>query len=221
MAVRSDSELDFSRLYIFGAGGHGREIAWLAESAWSEVPEIVFLVDNRRFLTSPVDGYPVRILDDEYLGDDSRFVVAVGDSSLRRRVASGFESRGASAATIVHPGVEHSARVIIEAGAVVFPGCILTTDVRVGRHAHLNAACTVSHFSQVGDFSTLSPGVHVAGNVYIGDDVFVGVGANIINGPPGNPLLVGDGAVIAAGACVTDHVASGSMVAGVPAVRKR
>jgi sugar O-acyltransferase (sialic acid O-acetyltransferase NeuD family) len=219
--MRSEIELNFSRLYIFGAGGHGREIAWLAESAWQDVPEIVFLVDHQKYVRPPVDGRPVRLLSDEYLGRDSRFVVAVGDPASRRRIAAAFDSRGASAATIVHPGVERSEHVAIGAGAVVFPGCILTTDVTVGRHTHLNAACTVSHSSRVGEFSTLSPGVHVAGNVHIGADVFVGVGANIINGLPNTPLIVGDGAVIAAGSCVINHVVSRSMVAGVPAMRKR
>ena len=26
---------DFDTLYVFGAGGHGREIAWLADEIWS------------------------------------------------------------------------------------------------------------------------------------------------------------------------------------------
>ncbi|MFF1635244.1 acetyltransferase [Leifsonia sp. NPDC058248] len=219
--MRSELDLGFSRLYLFGAGGHGREIAWLAESAWRDVPEIVFLVDDPRYASGTVDGHPVRLLGDEELGPDSRFVVAVGDPASRRRIAGVIESRGASAATIVHPGVERSARVAIGEGAVVFPGSVLTTNVTIGRHAHVNAACTVSHDSRVGDFSTVSPGVHVAGNVRIGDGVFVGVGASIINGTPDAPLVVGDGAVIAAGACVIRSVDSGSLVAGVPAVRKR
>jgi sugar O-acyltransferase (sialic acid O-acetyltransferase NeuD family) len=219
--MHSEIELDFSRLYVFGAGGHGRETAWLAENAWRDVPEIVFLVDDQRYASRPVDGHPVRLLGDEEFGPDSRFVVAVGDPAARRRVAGVFESRGASAATIVHPGVERSARVAIGAGAVVFPGSVLTTNVTIGRHAHLNAACTVSHDSRVGDFSSLSPGVHVAGNVHIGEGVFVGVGASIINGSADAPLVIGDDAVIAAGACVIRSVDPGSLVAGVPAVRKR
>jgi len=68
--------------------------------------------------------------------------------------------------------------------------------------------------------TTLAPGVHVSGNVYIGQNVYVGPGASIINGRAGNPLIIGDGAVIAVGACVTKSVEAGAMAAGVPALRK-
>jgi acetyltransferase-like isoleucine patch superfamily enzyme len=73
----------------------------------------------------------------------------------------------------------------------------------------------------VGDFSTVSPGVNIAGNVHVGEGVFFGVGANVINGVHSRPLVIGDGAVVAAGACVTRDVEPNSMVAGVPAIRKR
>jgi acetyltransferase-like isoleucine patch superfamily enzyme len=81
--------------------------------------------------------------------------------------------------------------------------------------------CTIGHDVVVGSYSTLSPGVHVSGNVRIGGNVFIGTGACIINGRASEPLTIGDGAVVAAGACVTRSVDPGAMVAGVPAIRKR
>ena len=95
------------------------------------------------------------------------------------------------------------------------------TNVSIGAHAHINIGCTVSHDVAIGEFSTLSPGVHVSGHVQIGRDVFIGTGASIINGRAGNPLVIGDGAVVAAGACVTQPVEAGALVAGVPAIRKQ
>ena len=94
-------------------------------------------------------------------------------------------------------------------------------DIALGEHVHVNIGCSVSHDVRIDDFSTLSPGVHVSGHVKIGRDVFIGTGANIINGSAASPLVIGDGALIAAGACVTKSVEAGSLVAGVPAVRKK
>jgi len=219
--MRATPELDFSTLYVFGAGGHGQEIAWVAEAAWSAAPEVVFLVDEQQRTAAEVAGRRVALVDEVDFHADSRFVVGVGDGSVRRRVSGELEQRGAIAATIVHSSVQRSDSVVVGAGAVVFPGTVLTTNVMIGRHAHVNAGCTVSHDSTVGDFSTVSPGVHVAGRVRLGTGVFVGIGASIINGAPGGSLVVGDDAVIAAGACVISDVEGGSMVAGVPAVRKR
>jgi len=220
--MSSKAELGFSTLYVFGAGGHGQEIAWVARSAWREVPEIRFVVDDVRYRSSAVvDGHSVHLLDEVEFGTDSRFVVGVGDSAARRRIAGALEGRGATPATVVHSSVQRSDSAVIAPGAVVFPGSVLTTNVVIGNHAHINSGCTISHDSVVGDFSTVSPGVHVAGRVQIGAGVFIGVGANIINGLPGSPLVVGDDAVIAAGACVIASVDDGSLMAGVPAVRKR
>lgn len=211
----------FNRLYVFGAGGFGREIAWLAEQIWAEAVEIVFLVDNPAYVTGPVSGVPVRLVSDVAAIDGDRFVVAVGDAQLRRRAVAACVGAGFQPAQLVHPRVEMSRFVSLGGGCVVCAGSILTTDISLGEHVHVNLDCTIGHDVVIGDYSTLSPGVHVSGHVQIGRDVFIGTGANIINGSAASPLIIGDGALIAAGACVTKSVESGALVAGVPAVRKR
>lgn len=211
----------FRRLYVFGAGGHGREIAYLVSQSWGELVEIIYLVDNDLYARGPVNGIPVRLVSSVVSNDEDRFVVAVGDSSLRRKGAEKCLSVGLQPTPLIHPRVEASNSVILGAGCVVCASSVLTVNIELGEHVHINIGCTVSHDVMIGDFSTLSPGVHVSGHVQIGRDVFIGTGANIINGSSASPLLIGDGAVIAAGACVTRSVEPGAMVAGVPAVRKR
>ena len=211
----------FSRLYIFGAGGHGREVAWLVEQYWAGQVEPVFLVDQHAYLSPPVNGVVVQLVDDVAVREDDRFVVALGDPAARRRAAVQCMRVGLRPATLVHPRAEMSARVELGQGSVVCAGSIVTTNVAIGTHVHVNLACTISHDVRIGDYATLSPGVHVSGHVEIGENVFIGTGANIINGRAGAPLVIGKGAVIAAGACVTKSVEAGSLMAGVPAVRKR
>lgn len=212
---------NFGRLLIFGAGGHGREVAWLARQSWGEAVAIEFAVDRPEYLTDDVDGIPVRLLSDCQASHDLRYVAAVGDPAQRRGAVSACGALGLRATRLVHPRIEASASVALGVGSVVCAGSILTVDIDIGEHVHINVGCTVSHDAVIGDFSTLSPGVHVTGNVRIGNGVFIGAGACIVNGRAGKPLSIGDGAVVAAGACVTRSVEPGAMVAGVPAIRKR
>lgn len=209
------------KLAIFGAGGHGRELAWLAELAGWKKSDLFFVVDRPEYLAEEVNSLPVKLLDNVATPSGGiEYVVALGDAVARERSATHCEQAGLSATTLIHPAIQLSCTVKIGAGSVICAGTILTTNIRIGKHVHINIGCTVSHDAVLGDFATLSPGVNIAGHVQIGRHVFIGTGATIINGSSSDPLVVGDGAVIAAGACVTASVEAGAMVAGVPAVKK-
>lgn len=212
---------DFERLLIFGAGGFGREVAWLARNCWGDKVDVCFVVDRSEYLVEEVNGIPVRLLRDCTLMPDIRYVVALGDPNQRRTAVAACESHGLSTTTLVHPRVEASGTTMLGAGSVICAGSILTVNIEIDTHVHINLGCTIGHDTMIGSFSTLAPGVHVSGNVRIGEGVFIGTGTSIINGSADDPLIIGDGAMVAAGSCVTKSVEPGSMVAGVPAVRKR
>lgn len=214
---------EYGRLLIFGAGGFGREIAWLAQQCWGERTEIVFCVDQPHYVSAPVNGIPVKLLEDFAgdTGDQLAYVVAVGDPEHRMRIVGLHEAMGMRPATLVHPRVEASRWIEIGPGSVLCAGVIATTNIVIGAHVHINLDCTIGHDVVIGDYSTLAPGVHVSGNVTIGSRAFIGTGATILNGSSKSPLVIGDGAVVGAGACVTKPVEPGALVVGVPAVRKR
>lgn len=215
------TDAGFRLLYVFGAGGFGREVAWLAEQAWGGQVRVQFLVDNPDYLRPEINGIESMLLSEVRPDPSARFVIAVGDSSSRRRIAGLCESRGLISTILVHPRVEASRWIEIGGGTVICAGVIVTTNIRLGRHVHINLDCTIGHDVVIGDFSTLSPGVHVSGHVHVGQGVFIGTGANIIAGSAENPLVIADNAVVAAGACVIKPVEAGTLVAGVPAIRKR
>lgn len=212
----ADAVEDFETLYIFGAGGHGRELAWLAQEIWGGSRRIAFLVDDPAYLRASVNGIPVRLLDDMAFDATSRYVVAIGDPRERRRLDTEMKARHARATTLVHPRAECSTTVTLGPGAVLAAGVVATTNVALGQHVHVNVGSTLAHDVTIGEFTSVSPGVHIAGHVNIGPDCFIGVGASIINGTEAAPLAIGAGATVAAGACVVRPVAPGTLVAGVP-----
>jgi sugar O-acyltransferase (sialic acid O-acetyltransferase NeuD family) len=205
-----------SNLFIYGAGGFAREVAWLAQTCSFDVAG--FIDDNANHHGAIINGIRVLSLEDAYSMLPNAYVVgAIGspkarESAMQRASAAGFET-----IAIVHPRVEISTFVDIGAGTVVCAGSIITTNIRLGRHVQINLDCTIGHDVIIDDFGTLAPGVHVSGVVHIGRGAYIGTGAVILNGTQEAPLEIGEYSVVGAGACVTKSVAQSITVVGVPA----
>lgn len=208
-------------IIIYGAGGSGREVAWLAEdraAAYGDISLVCFADDDIAKQGERINDVPVLSLRDAVLRfPGAHFVASVGSKSSRATMVDRAVSLGLRAHTLVHPSVVKSRFVMIGEGSIVCAGCILTTNIQIGRHVQINVGCTISHDVMIGDFATLAPGVHIPGEVKIGAGVFFGTGATVVHGTGHEPLVIGDNAVIAAGACVTQPVPAGIAVAGVPA----
>lgn len=209
------------KLHIFGAGGFGREVAWLARQAYPNHVDMEFVVDKSYDTPSSIHDIEVKQLDQINRCPGTYYVVAIGNPASRRSIAEKLTLSGHEPATLIHPSVLTSPYVDIDTGTIICANSIITCDVKIGCHVHINLACTIGHDVVIGSYSTISPGVNISGNVHIGREVFVGTNACFVNGSSNAPLMIGDGAVIAAGACVTRDVPAGAMVAGIPAVRKR
>jgi sugar O-acyltransferase (sialic acid O-acetyltransferase NeuD family) len=204
------------KIAIFGAGGHAREAAFIAERMGFARDAITFVVEANHLPEATPDGSAIRALESG-MCDGWPFVAAVGDPALRERVVGLCAGRGMVASTLCDPSVPLHDSVRLGAGCIIAPGAVITVDVSLGEHVHVNVGASISHDAVVGSFSTISPGARIAGHVTVGRRVFVGIGATIINGKPGARLTVGDDAVIAAGACVVGPVSQGLRVMGVPA----
>ncbi|HWD70008.1 MAG TPA: NeuD/PglB/VioB family sugar acetyltransferase [Solirubrobacteraceae bacterium] len=208
-------------LLIFGAGGFGREVAsWAGRAQWrGEGFAVAAFVDDNAPATE-LNGRPVLTLEQAAARHPGAHVLAtVGDPKLRERLITKALAAGLVAtAPLLHPSVEYDTEYVsFGAGVVVCAGSILTVNLEVREHAQINLDCTVGHDAVIGAYSTLSPGVHISGNVTLEPQVFIGTGAVTVNGLPGRPLVIGEGAVVGAGAVVTKDVPKGVTVTGVPA----
>ncbi len=208
-------------LLIFGAGGFGREVAsWAGRAQWQERGFVAVGFIDDHATAEELNGRPVLSLEAAAARHPGASVIAtVGDPKLRERlIGKALEAGLVPTAPLVHPNVEYDHDYVeFGEGVVVCAGSILTVNIVVEPHAQINLDCTVGHDSVVGAYSTLSPGVHISGNVTLEPYTFIGTGAVTVNGLPGKPLTIGACAVVGAGAVVTKDVAGGVTVTGVPA----
>lgn len=201
-------------LIVIGGGGLGREVIWLAQDAGRPWRVVGVLDDALELQGRTLCGVPVAgRIEDWQLHSKASFVLAVGAPRLRQAIARRMAVRGQPRyATLIHPSVRMSRYVDIGEGSIVAAGCILTTNVRIGRHAILDRLVNIGHDCTVGDFCTVSPLVPVGGGVTLGNGVWVGAGASIRQG-----LTMGSGSMAGLGAVVVKDVASNQLVAGNPA----
>ncbi len=196
------------KLIILGAGGHGRVAAEIAE----QLGYSVNFLDDAKFDDNKVIG---RISEFRKYINGYSFFVAIGNNELRKSLIIKLSELGAGIATLVHPKSAVSKNVIIEKGTVIMAGVVVNSGSRIGEGCILNTCSSVDHDCNIADFTHISVGAHLAGNVNVGTECFVCAGATVINN-----ISICEKSTIGAGAVVIKDITESGTYIGVPAVKK-
>ena len=198
-----------NNLVIVGASGHGKVIADIAEKVG--YTDIVFLDDNPK-VESCGNYKVVGGCKSAQSYKNADFIVAIGNSKIRRKIQSEFIGMGLHIVSLIHPSAVIASNVKIGVGTVVMAGAVINPCSVIGQGCIINTCASVDHDCRIGDYVHVSVGAHVAGTVIIGDDTWVGAGATASNNIEiTNECMIGAGAVVIAD--ITEH---GTYV-GVPA----
>lgn len=207
------------KIYIIGAGGFGREVAWLierinsVEPAWKlcgfldDAPEKQGTMEGKHRIVGGCDFL-------RHLEEESWCVCAVGSAAARRRIIEKirkFDNACVKFATLIDPSVMMSSSVAVGKGSILCAGAILTVDVTIGEHVIVNLDCTIGHDVQIGDFVTLYPSVNVSGCVVVEQGAELGTGSLVIQGK-----RVGGETIVGAGGVVIGDLPGGCTAVGVP-----
>lgn len=211
-------------IVVVGAGGFGREVC--------DVIEALAVTSDVRLL-GVVDDQPSEINLDRlqqreirYLGTsgefidrldssgvaDLHYVVGINSPSVKTQISARFEAACVPAAVLVHPQATVGSAVQLGVGTVICAGARVNTNVRIGRHVHVNPNCNVGHDTVLEDFVSVNPLAAISGEVTVGTGVVVGSTAFVFQG-----ISVGENAVIGASSCVVNDVPADATVKGVPA----
>lgn len=203
---------------IYGAGGFGREVLTLIEDLNHKDYSYRFVgfFDDSKQKGESINGFPVLggMEDLNAWGDPICLALAIGDPVIKKKVFDGITNPNVSFPTLIHPSVMIGDRhfVEIEEGCIICGGVIITVNIIIRRFVILNLSCTVGHDTEIGAFASFMPTVNISGEVNIGEGVYVGTGAKIIN-----QLSIGEWTVVGAGAVVAKSLPAHCTAVGVPA----
>ena len=197
-------------LFIFGAGGFGREAVWTLEriNASQQQPIwniIGFADDDPAKASGNFEGYPllgsVETASKDHPG--ASVFIAIGDNAIRRKVYR--QLRGHDFPALIDPSAQVSPTTEFKHGTFIACEAVVSVGTEIGKFVIINARAGVGHDSTVGDFSNIAPGVSLSGHTTIGEDVMMGTNSCTAPG-----MTVGDGATVVCGTPVLKNVAAGA-----------
>lgn len=207
-------------LAIFGAGGLGTEILEIARMINSQEPkwnDFVFI--NNGDTVPDIDG--VRVMGLEYAlslyGNTLEAVIAVGEPTLRSKIAADIDNNQIRRSTIISPEIHIPKSTVLSEGVVICPGAYISANATLGKDVLISQNAVVGHDVILDENVVVSATCVLCGMVHVKDNAYIGPGAVVKES-----LTIGKFAVAAIGSVVFKDIEDGAMALGNPArVTKR
>lgn len=202
------------KICIMGTGGFSREVLCCLidgiAKANLKIEEIAcFMESDENFKENKIMGIDV-IPQSKFDPELYNVVVAIGDPSSRKRVVNNLPSQ-TTYTTIIHPSAVISEWVEIGEGSIITAGTILTCNIKIGKHAHLNLHTTIGHDCIMGDFFTTAPAANISGNCEFGECVYFGSNSAVKQG-----VKICDNVTIGMGGIVVKDITEEGVYIGNP-----
>lgn len=173
-------------ILIIGAGGIGRETAWIIEEINEVKPTwnlLGYIDENSEIHGKELNGYKVlgglEVL--EKLEEKPYVVVAIANCSVKKSIVTKLGEKY-NFATIIYPTVRISKSIEIAQGTIIYPGVTLTVNTKIGNHVLISGNCGIGHDTVIGDYSSVLWGSNFSGYDIVGEGCFIGVGTKVIQG---------------------------------------
>ena len=205
------------KLAVYGAGGLGHEILELAlllqKQKIISFESVFFTADHPQedhYKSFPV--YDVRDIFETCGPSGLKFVIGVGEPSVRERLYHKVADRGYGFATLIHPWASVSPQASIGDGTVIQAWASVSVDTVIGKNCYLQACALTGHDCRIGDHCILSSHTAVSGNVTIGTNTYIAPGVMIKE-----KITIGDHTVAGMGAVVVRDLPENVIALGSPA----
>lgn len=201
-----------SSVYIVGAGGLGRELAFQVEQT-NFFNILGFIDDNRDALVNTSCNYDVvSSIKDFKVEKLGFFLIAIGNPIVRQEVVMHLKDKKCIFASFVHPNSIYSNDLEIGEGSIILANTFISCDVKIGDYSIVNVNTSIGHDCRIGNFVTISPGCSISGSTHIENNVFIASSSVTIPG-----TKIERNASIGANSLVIKRVLKNTSVFGNPA----
>lgn len=104
-----------------------------------------------------------------------------------------------------------SKQVTIGKGCIIYPGVSINYQTSIGDYVIMNMNCAIGHDCTIDRFTTLAPGVNLAGFTYLEEGVEMGIGS-----ATKQRIKIGKNSIIGGQSMLVKDVLPSTKVAGVP-----
>ena len=191
-----------TKLYVYGASGHGKVVADIAELCGYD-------------MAGYIDDHAAEAISyASFLQTDSSAHIAlgIGNNDSRAAVYRRLKENGTRIATLIHPSATIAKTARIGEGSIVMANAVINPDALIERGCIINTASVIEHDNVIDQFVHISPGSHLAGNVTVNEFSHIGIGACAIQG-----VRIGAHCMIGAGSTVLEDIPDSATAVGSPA----
>ena len=201
------------KLLLIGAGGHCKSVLDCVLS--SGAYDAIGIINDQRIsiLGVPVVGSDGDLTSLFKNGWTDAFITvgSVGNTATRRRLYEMIKKIGFTIPSVIDNTATIAKCTQISEGSFVGKKAVVNTGASLGCCSIINTGAIVEHDCVVGDFSHVSPGTVLCGQVRIGHDTHIGAGAVVRQ-----LISIGNNVLIGAGSIVVKDIQDGQTAYGNP-----
>ena len=204
-----------STLIIVGSGGHAKSVANVAQSCDYKV---LAFVDDKNAGINLLDIPIISSNETAEKYSDQNFFIGIGNNVTRTLVSKEYKSKLPRAN---FPSLIHKSSVIgidceIEEGTILMAFAHVGPASKIGKFCIINTSSSIDHDCNIKDFTSIAPGVVTGGNVNVGFQSALGIGAVIRHN-----IDIGDNVVVGANSFVNKNIRNSVVAFGTPSEEVR
>ncbi len=208
-------------VYIFGSGGFAKEVEWMLRqippAGSGSFGETFFVTENGS--KEKVNGVKV-IKESDFFSTENKndciCYIAIGEPKIREKVYQKIKYGTLNHVvfpTLIHKNVEFDERTVkIGEGSIICDGTKMTVNTQIGKFVIANLNTTIGHDCNIGDFTTISPGANISGNVVSAEGCYFGTNSTVLEN-----LTISKESTIGACCTVTKNIVESGTYVGTPA----